>query len=146
MTVHAGHVSSDAQQFNWLLRQFATNTPDVLEAIAVSSDGLLIAVAVPVERADADRLAAITSAVISLANGATRVYDFGSPRKIIIDFERGYLLISAISVGSTLGVIAPPTANLGNLAYEMAAFANRAGRVLTPQLIQELKLSVESAS
>jgi hypothetical protein len=30
------------------------------------------------------------------------------------------------------------------LAYEMVMFANRAGAALTPQLIEELKLSVGS--
>jgi len=43
MTVYAEHLSSEAQQFNWLLSQFAGNTPEVIDAIAVSSDGLLIA-------------------------------------------------------------------------------------------------------
>jgi predicted regulator of Ras-like GTPase activity (Roadblock/LC7/MglB family) len=142
MTVHAGHLSSEAQQFNWLLSQFAANTPEVLDAIAVSSDGLLIAMSHTVDRTNADRLAAITSAIISLANGASRVYDLGTPNKVIIDLEGGYVLVSAISAGSTLGVLATRSANLGNLAYEMAVFANRAGAVITPQLIEELKVNV----
>jgi predicted regulator of Ras-like GTPase activity (Roadblock/LC7/MglB family) len=131
-----------AQQFTRLLRQFATGTPEVIDAIAVSSDGLLIAMATPVERAGADRFAAITSAVISLARSATTVYDFGAPKKVIVDFDRGYLLVSAISAGAVLGVIASGSANLGNLAYEMALFANRGGAVLTPELIEQLKQGV----
>ncbi len=142
MTVHATPVSSGAQQFNWLLRQFAMNTPEVIDAIAVSSDGLLIARSEAVGRSEADRLAAITSAVISLAQGASQVYDFGAPNKVIIDLDRGYLLVSAISAGAIMGVVASRDANLGNLAYEMAVFANRAGTVLTPQLIEELKRTV----
>ena len=142
--MHVEPLTSEAQQFNWLLRHFATHTPEVAEVIAVSSDGLLIAMSDEANRADADRLAAITSAVISLAHSASRVYDLGAPNKIIIDLERGYLLVSSISSGATLGVLAPRTANLGNLAYEMAVFSNRAGAFLTPQLIEELKLSVGS--
>ena len=64
------------------------------------------------------------------------------PNKIIIDLDGGYLLVSAISAGATLGVLASRAANLGNLAYEMAVFANRAGEVISPQLIEELKVSV----
>jgi predicted regulator of Ras-like GTPase activity (Roadblock/LC7/MglB family) len=142
MTVYAEHLSSKAQQFNWLLSQFASNTPDVVDAIAVSSDGLLIAMSNQLDRANADRLAAITSAIVSLAQGAGRVYDLGLPNKVVIDLDRGFLLVSAISVGSTLGVLATRSANLGNLGYEMAVFANRAGEVITPQLIEELKVSV----
>ncbi|GGM37641.1 roadblock/LC7 domain-containing protein [Dactylosporangium sucinum] len=142
MTVPIQHISADAQQFNWLINQFAANTPLVSDAIAVSSDGLLIAMTNSLERADADRLAAITSAIISLSIGAAQVYDLGSPNKVIIDLDRGYLLVSAISVGAALSVLAAKSANLGQLAYEMAMFANRAGAVLTPGLIEELKSTV----
>jgi hypothetical protein len=41
-------------------------------------------------------------------------------------------------------VIASKTANLGNIAYEMTLFSNRAGTVLTPELINELKNALES--
>ena len=34
--------------------------------------------------------------------------------------------------------------DLGGLAYEMAIFANRAGPILTPQLIEELRLTVRT--
>ncbi|GAA1772207.1 roadblock/LC7 domain-containing protein [Luedemannella helvata] len=142
MTAHTEPLSSEAQQFNWLLSQFAVNTSEVIDAIAVSSDGLLIAMSHTLDRSNADRLAAITSAIISLAHGAARVYDMGSPNKVIIDLDGGYLLVSAISSGATLGVLASRAANLGNLAYEMAVFANRAGEFLSPVLIEELKNSV----
>jgi len=138
------NISTEAQRFNWLLGRFAGDTAGVIEAIAVSSDGLLIAMSATLERADADRLAAITSAINSLAAGASRVYDLGSANKVIIDLDRGYLLVSTLSVGSSMGVLATKEANLGVLAYEMAMFANRAGDVLTPQLIEELKISVGS--
>jgi predicted regulator of Ras-like GTPase activity (Roadblock/LC7/MglB family) len=142
MTVYAEHLSSEAQQFNWLLSQFAAHTPEVIDAIAVSSDGLLVAMSHTLDRASADRLAAITSAITSLAQGAGRIYNLGAPNKVIIDLDGGYLLVSSISAGSSLGVLASRAANLGNLAYEMAVFANRAGEFITPQLIEELKVSV----
>jgi len=145
MTVYAQRqLSDEAQQFNWLVNQFASTTPEVIDAIAVSSDGLLIAMSHKLDRANADRLGAITSAVISLAHGAGTVYDLGTPNKVIIDLDRGYVLVSSISAGATLGVLASRQANLGNLAYEMAVFANRAGEVISPQLIEELKSSVGS--
>jgi predicted regulator of Ras-like GTPase activity (Roadblock/LC7/MglB family) len=144
MTVPAYQISTEAQQFNWLLARFATEAAGVNQAIAVSADGLLIAMSANVVRADADRLAAITSAITSLANGAARVYDLGGTVKVIIDLDRGYLLVSAIGPGSALGVLASKDANLGNLAYDMAMFANRARAVLTPGLIDELKTTVQA--
>jgi hypothetical protein len=41
-----------------------------------------------------------------------------------------------------LGVVASKEAKLGNIAYEMTLFANRAGAALSPQLIIELKNGV----
>lgn len=135
-------LSAEAQNFNWLLGKFAAETAGVLEAIAVSSDGLLMAMSAGQERAGADRLAAITSGITSLAGGAARAYQLGTLNKVIVDMAHGYLLVSAISSGSVLGVIAAKTANLGNIAYEMTLFATRAGAALTPQLINELKNSL----
>lgn len=142
MMTSAQNISAEAQRFNWLLSRFASETPGILDAIAVSSDGLLIAMSATLAREDADRLAAIVSAINSLSMSVSHVYDFGVSNKVIIDLERGYLLVSSIAVGSSLGVLARKEANLGGLAYEMVMFSNRAGAVLTPQLIEELKYSV----
>ena len=60
MTANTEPLSSEAQRFNWLLSQFAANTSEVIDAIAVSSDGLLIAMSNTLDRTNADRLAAIT--------------------------------------------------------------------------------------
>lgn len=136
-------MSSEAQQFNWLLNQFAADTPGVLHAIAVSSDGLVVAMSQHLDRASADRLAAITSAFLSLAKGTSSVYDMGNTNKVVVDLDRGYLLVSAISAGSAIGVLAERTAKLGTLGYEMAMFGNRTAEVLTPALIEELKAAVE---
>lgn len=143
MTVSTHELSGEAQQFNWLLGRFATETAGVNEAIAVSSDGLLLASSANLTRPDADRLAAITSALTSLASGVGRTYGLGATIKVIVDLEEGYLLVSSIGPGSALGVLAGKEANLGNLAYDMAMFANRTG-VLSPQLIDELKSTVRA--
>jgi predicted regulator of Ras-like GTPase activity (Roadblock/LC7/MglB family) len=137
------NLSAEAKTFNWLLDNFTQNTVGVVEAVAVSSDGLPIAMSAIKDRANADRLAAVVSGMTSLAGGAAHMYDMGDLNRVIVDLTRGYLLVTAISVGSVMGVIASRSANLGNVAYEMTLFANRAGAALTPQLIIELKNSVQ---
>lgn len=143
MTSPAG-VSVEAQNFNWLVARFAQETAGVLAAIAVSSDGLLVATSAALERANADRLAAISSAMLSLANGVSECYPLGEPDKVVIELADGYLLVCTISVGCALGVLASKQASLGTVAFEMALFANRASGVLTPMLIEELKLTLGS--
>lgn len=137
------NLSAEAKTFNWLLDNFTQNTVGVVEAVAVSSDGLPIAMSAIKDRANADRLAAVVSGMTSLAGGAAHMYNMGDLNRVIVDLTRGYLLVTAISVGSVMGVIASRNANLGNVAYEMTLFANRAGAALTPQLIIELKNSVQ---
>ena len=142
MTKPAPGVSVEAQNFNWLVSRFAQHTAGAIAAIAVSADGLLIAMSSELERSNADRLAAISSAMLGLAHGVSESHPLGSPDKVIIELEHGYLLVCTISIGCSLGVLANKQASLGTIAYEMAMFANRATEVLTPGLIEELKNTV----
>ena len=144
MTTPASDVSVEAKNFNWLVGRFAQETAGVVAAIAVSSDGLLIAMSAELARADADRLAAICSATLSLAHGVSECCPLGEPDKVVIELTKGYMLVCTISVGCALGVLADKQASLGSVAYEMALFANRASSVLSPRLIEELKQTVGS--
>ncbi|MFB9683934.1 roadblock/LC7 domain-containing protein [Amycolatopsis sp. NPDC058278] len=144
MSIPAAGVSVEAQNFNWLVSRFAQHTAGAIAAIAVSADGLLIAMSTELERSNADRLAAISSAMLGLAHGVSESHPLGSPDKVIIELEHGYLLVCTISIGCSLGVLANKQASLGTIAYEMAMFANRATEVLTPGLIEELKNTVGS--
>lgn len=136
-------LSAQARDFNWLLNRFAQETAGVVDVIAVSSDGLLMAVSGGADRATSDRLSAIVSGISSLAAGAGASHRLGSLNKVIVDMEGGYLLVMAISIGALLGVVASKSASLGTIAYEMTLFANRSSAILTPQLIVELKNSVD---
>ncbi|GAA4435874.1 roadblock/LC7 domain-containing protein [Phytohabitans houttuyneae] len=137
-------LSPEAQTFNWLLDSFTSSTAGVREAIAVSADGLLMAMSNIADRANAERLAAVVSGLTSLAGGAANWYALGGLNRVVIDMTGGYLLVTAISAGSVLGVIAERTASLGTVAYEMTLFASRAGGALTPRLIAELKNAAQS--
>jgi predicted regulator of Ras-like GTPase activity (Roadblock/LC7/MglB family) len=137
-------LSPEAQTFNWLLDSFTSSTAGVREAIAVSADGLLMAMSNIADRANAERLAAVVSGLTSLAGGAANWYALGGLNRVVIDMTGGYLLVTAISAGSVLGVIADRSASLGTVAYEMTLFASRAGGALTPRLIAELKNAAQS--
>ncbi|MCD0484114.1 roadblock/LC7 domain-containing protein [Streptacidiphilus sp. ASG 303] len=136
-------LSAEVNNFNWLLQRFATQTTGVTDAIAVSSDGLLIATSHSGDRASSDRLAAIVSGITSLAGGVSSGRALGRMNKVIIDMEEGYLLVSAIGAGCVLGTVTDKSTNLGTIAYEMTLFANRAGATLNPHLINELKNSAQ---
>jgi len=142
MSIPTTGISTEAQKFNWLVSRFARETADVGAVIVVSSDGLLIGRSSGLDRAVADRLAAITSAMRSLALGVSDSYPLGVPDKVVIEMTQGFMLVCTISAGCALGVLASSHASLGTLAYEMAVFANRASEALSPRLIDELRFSV----
>jgi predicted regulator of Ras-like GTPase activity (Roadblock/LC7/MglB family) len=142
MTESSYRISSQAQDFTWLLSKFSRETAGVMDMIAVSSDGLLMAVAGDVDRAGSERLSAIVSGMASLAAGAGASHGLGRLNKVIVDAEGGYLIIMAMSAGALLGVVAQRTASLATVAYEMALFINRINGILSPQLINELKNTV----
>ena len=131
--------SVEAQNFTWLLRTFASDTAGVIEAIVVSVDGLLMATSGAPETEDTDRLAAISSSLLSLAIGVGQCYHMGDPDKILIQLANGHLIVTTISDDSVLAVLASEQANLGTVAYEASVLAHRAKVALTPQLVEELK-------
>lgn len=142
MTGTSTELSAQAQDFTWLLAKFSQETAGVVDVIAVSSDGLLMATAGDADRASSDRLSAIVSGMVSLAAGAGVSYGLGSLNKVIVDAEGGYLVVMAMGAGALLGAVADRTASLGTVAYEMAVFINRINGILNPQLINELKNTV----
>lgn len=132
-------LSDQVRNISWLLSSFVDNTAEVEEAIAVSSDGLLMAMSSRLERSEADQLAAIVSGLRSLADGAARVSGRGRLNQAIIEMSQGYLFVTAISGGSCLGVVAGPECDLGAVGYGTTLLVERVGTSLTPELVAELK-------
>ena len=131
--------ASDTQQFSFLLDNFVSETVGVEDALAVSADGIRLAVSDGLPEAMADQFGAITSGLASLTLGAARCFAEDSVHRVIIEMDRSYLLIVNITHGCVLGVVARKDADIGLVAYEMTLLAERAGQVLTPDLIVELK-------
>lgn len=130
---------TDTGKLNWLLANFVRDTDRVRDAVAVSSDGLLVAASAGLSRADADQLAAIVSGLTSLGRSASKWYAFEGLKLIMLEMRRGFLLVSQIDGGSCLGVMADSTCDLGLIGYEIAVLAERYGALLTPALIAEAR-------
>ena len=132
-------ISERARSFNWLLNGFVDKTAGVSDAITVSADGLLMAMSSTLHRASAEQLAAIISGMVSLGNGTSGVFGFEGLEQVIVAMRRGYLFVSAISDGSCLGVVAGKNCDIGLVGYQTTLLVERAGTVLTPDLVAELK-------
>lgn len=132
-------VIEDARSFSWLLSSFVDQTAGVTDAVAVSSDGLLMALSSSLERARAEQVAAIISGLVSLANGASSCFGFDGLERLIVAMPRGLLLVASISDGSAVGVVARKGCDIGTVGYQMTLLVERAGALLTPGLVAELR-------
>ena len=135
-------LSSEASDFSWLVGNFANRTPGVAHAMVVSADGLPVAVSDRLDRPRADQLAAVASGLASLTQGGARCIAGGLVRQIVVEMDRGLLVVMAISDGSCLTVLAASGCDVGMVAYEMTLLVSRTGDVLTPSLRAELQAAL----
>uniref|UniRef100_UPI001EF6845C roadblock/LC7 domain-containing protein n=1 Tax=Frankia sp. Cj5 TaxID=2880978 RepID=UPI001EF6845C len=103
------------------------------------AEGLLLAVSDGFPRDRADQLAAVASGLVSLTQGAARVFEAGNVTQTVVEMEHGFLFIMAISDGASMAVLAAPSCDIGLVGYEMALLVTRAMDVLTPALRAELQ-------
>ena len=139
------NLADEARNFNWLLNSFAERTAGVSDAVAVSSDGLLMAMSSTLDRPSAEQLAAIISGMVSLGHGASACFRFEGLEQVIVAMRRGFLFVSAISDGSCIGVVATRECDIGLVGYQTTLLVERVGAVLTPALVTELKQEMVSA-
>jgi uncharacterized protein len=120
------------QDLHWLVTNFVDRVPHVAHAVIVSSDGLVVAVSAGFPEERADRLAAVTSGLSSLVQGAARMFDGGIVVQTVVEMDGGVLAVMTISHGASLAVLAGPDGKMGLIAYEMTLLVERAGRMITP--------------
>ena len=137
--MNAQTLSEGARSFSWLLNGFVDKTAGVSDAVAVSSDGLLMAMSSTLDRASAEQLAAIISGMVSLGNGASGCFGFDGLEQVIVAMRKCFLFVSAITDCSFLGVVASKGCDIGLVGYQTTLLVERAGPVLTPALVMELK-------
>ena len=136
------NLSTDARNFNWLIDNFVDTTTGVTDTVAVSSDGLLVAMSRSLDRESAEQVAAIVTGFVSLGQSTSRCFNFEGLEQVIVRLRQGFLFVSSIADGSCLGVVANKSCDIGLVGYQTALLVERAGKVLTPSLIHELRSAV----
>ncbi|MCX2969556.1 roadblock/LC7 domain-containing protein [Streptomyces sp. TRM70308] len=145
---------SEADNLRWLLANLVEEVPGIRSVAVVSSDGLLLLSSDPAQtgerketgtgpRGSSADLATIVSGLGSLTVGAAKLMDAGPVTQTMVAMDAGSLFVMSISDGSLLGVHASPDSDMNVIGYHMALFVGRAGHVLTPELRNELRKSME---
>ena len=114
------------QDLNRLVTSFTERVPAVAHAAVVSADGLPLATSAGLPRDQADQLAAVTSGLTKLVQGAARIFSGGPVAQAVVVMEQGTLIMMSLSGNSVLAVLAAPESDLGNVAYEMSLLGERA--------------------
>jgi predicted regulator of Ras-like GTPase activity (Roadblock/LC7/MglB family) len=118
---------SPVQDLNRLVTSFTERVPDVAHAAVVSADGLPLAASAGLPRDQADQLAAVTSGLTKLVQGAARIFSGGPVAQSVVLMERGMLIMMSMSGNSVLAVLAAPECDMGTVAYEMTLLGDRVG-------------------
>jgi hypothetical protein len=132
LDARAGEQSLPASSLDWLLTNFAERVPQIAHALAVSSDGLPLAASAGLPPERMEQLAAITSGLTSLTDGAARCLETGVVRQAVIDMSGGVLLVMSVTERAHLAVLAASGCDLGQVGYEAAVLVRRISSVLAP--------------
>ncbi|HEX7305307.1 MULTISPECIES: roadblock/LC7 domain-containing protein [Lentzea] len=136
--------TEELDNFSWLVEDFVSRVAGVAHAIVVSADGLLLASSDRLPHDRAEQLAAVSSGLVSLNQGAARCFEAGEVKQTVVEMERGYLFLMSISDGSCLAVLAAPNCDIGLIGYAMTRLVERVGLQLTPEIRAQLHVSMRA--
>jgi predicted regulator of Ras-like GTPase activity (Roadblock/LC7/MglB family) len=129
MSVQPQESASRAGRLDRILRDLLHQTPGVEAAAVVSFDGLPMASALPVDM-DEDRVAAMSAALLSLAERAAQGLGRGDLSQVYIEGEHGTVFLVSAQDEGVLIAVTTAGSKVGMMLYEVKLAANRVGEVL----------------
>lgn len=103
---------------DWILDKLVSRVSGAEGAVVLSADGLPMAGS-GLGRDNVEHLAAIASALHSLARGVGSHFGKGELHQTVIELELGFLVVTEAGNGACLALLADIDADLGLIAYEM---------------------------
>lgn len=115
---------------DWLLDGLVDQVAGTRHAVVLSDDGLVISKSATIERADADRLAAVATGQQSLARGVGRLFGGGPVQQVIVELAELWLFVTAAGQGTHLAVVASQEVDAEVMAVAMHTLVQQVGRNL----------------
>ncbi|MFG1974854.1 roadblock/LC7 domain-containing protein [Nonomuraea fuscirosea] len=115
---------------DWLLDGLVDRVAGTRHAIVLSDDGLVISRSRGLERANAERLAAIATGQQSLAHGVGQLFGGGPVHQVIIEMADLWLFIIAAGQGSHLAVLASQEVDAELMSVAMHTLIQQVGQKL----------------
>ena len=98
--------------FQQTLEDLNSSTAEIEACALISLDGLMIASALP-HGMDEDRIGAMSAALLSLGERTANELARGTLERVLIQGERGYVIMSSAGPEAVLTVLAKSNAKLG---------------------------------
>lgn len=117
------------EMFQRALGELNGSTADIEASALISTDGLMIASALP-HGMDEDRIGAMSAALLSLGDRAARELARGGLERVLIQGQHGYVIMSAAGKEAVLTVMARPNAKLGLIFLDIRRAAETLSQLI----------------
>ncbi|MDG4786076.1 roadblock/LC7 domain-containing protein [Micromonospora sp. WMMD1102] len=121
--------STSGNDLTWMLDELV-EVPDVVYAVVLSTDGLIVQKSTSLTQDAAELLAAGASSLHSVAAGMGRRFESGQVQQVIIEYDGRTLFVAAAGQNARLAVLCEQTVDMGTVAYEMSRLVTRIGEHL----------------
>lgn len=115
--------------FQQVLEELKSSSADVEASALISTDGLMIASALP-QSMDEDRVGAMSAALLSLGDRAARELVRGTLERVLLQGQQGYVIMSSAGSEAVLTVLAKPNAKLGLLFLDIKRAAEALSKLV----------------
>lgn len=115
--------------FQSILEDLNSSSTDVEASALISTDGLMIASALPAG-IDEDRVGAMSAALLSLGDRAGRELARGEIDRVMVQGQKGYVIMTSASEEAVLTVLAKPNAKLGLIFLDIKRAAEALAKLI----------------
>lgn len=113
----------------WMLDELAA-VPNLLHAVVLSTDGLIIQKSTLLPQEAAEVLAACASSLYSLAAATGSRFGSGPVQQVMTEYRDQTLFVAAAGQNARLAVLCNQAVDMGTVAYEMSRLVTRIGQYL----------------
>lgn len=125
--------STSQNDLTWMLDELAA-VPDVLHAVVLSTDGLVVQKSTSLAQDAAELLAAGASSLYSVATGTGRRFKSGPVQQVVIEYHEHTMFIASAGENARLAVVCNADVDMGTVAYEMSRLVARIGQYLGAEI------------
>ncbi|KYC49473.1 MAG: Roadblock/LC7 domain protein [Candidatus Methanofastidiosum methylothiophilum] len=122
-------MASRMDKLTEMLKELSGTSPDIEASAVVSTDGLVIASALPKD-VEEDRVAAMSAAMLSLGERTSKELMKGSLEEVFVKGQNGYILLMGAGEEAVLTALARKDAKLGLVFLDMKRAAEEIAKII----------------